>query len=189
MLDPYDVASFGPAMRALNPRQRKFVMVITAPGVMGKKCSAREAAMLAGYSPKSINSQGSMLNRDPKVQAAIREFTATTLVDKGTFIPGGLAALSQLEEALHDRANPNNFQAAKFFLDQVWPAPKPGVVITETVEDARQTDAEMAAWVKELGISYEKTWEHFGWKVAALAFPERKGELPATRPLDKSSRD
>ena len=70
---PPDDPSFGPAMRLLNPMQRKFVLAtqIIGPG----KGNYAECARLAGYSlhANSATVIGSRLARDPKIQTAILE--------------------------------------------------------------------------------------------------------------------
>lgn len=68
-----DDRDFGPAMAALNERQRAFVMaMIEFPGI-----TQRDAAERAGYSPSGSNSalrvHGHYLAHHPGVQAAIRE--------------------------------------------------------------------------------------------------------------------
>ena len=63
---------FGSAMRALNERQRKYVLVRVAQGTK----NAAAAAELAGYSAVSYGSikvQAHALEHNPKIQAAITE--------------------------------------------------------------------------------------------------------------------
>ncbi len=68
---PLDPETFGPAMQALgSDLQRRFVLAL----VQGAK-SAKEAALIAGYSPKTTGSASRLAN-DPKVQAALLEEAA-----------------------------------------------------------------------------------------------------------------
>ncbi len=67
--------SYGPAMMALNERQRKFVVAY----VLFTDCNATEAARAAGYSDKGrhdkpgIRREGHRLVHNPAVGLAIRE--------------------------------------------------------------------------------------------------------------------
>ena len=63
-------AKLGPAMEALAPRMRQFVLAILQTG-----CTHSKAAELAGYSggPDTWKAMGWKLSRDARVQAAIHE--------------------------------------------------------------------------------------------------------------------
>lgn len=90
---------FGPAMAALNVRQRHFVLALLDLG--GR--DATEAARRAGYSPGSTNEndggrrvQAFRLMHDPKVLEAIREESITRMRSDG------LALTHDLLEIAHD---------------------------------------------------------------------------------------
>lgn len=72
MAAPTD-AEIEEALDALNPRQRKFTLLV-AEGLV----SASQAAREAGYSPKTRETQAHALLRNPKVKRALRLLGART---------------------------------------------------------------------------------------------------------------
>src|SRR5579864_3600721 len=89
----------GPAMRALNERQRAFV--VAAQQIGGGDVNRRQwktrAARLAGYTgtDSSINVQACRLAENPKVQAAIKELALSTVSSEP------LAAIGILVDIAH----------------------------------------------------------------------------------------
>ena len=72
-LPTFDTGRLGPAMEALPPRMRQFVMAIIQTG-----CTNAKAADLAGYQggPDTWKAMGWRLAHDSRVQAAIQEEAA-----------------------------------------------------------------------------------------------------------------
>lgn len=70
-------AEFGPAMMALLPRRRAFVVALFAQGAT----NAAGAARAAGYQTTgtALNVEGHRLLHDPKVQEAMHEFARSRL--------------------------------------------------------------------------------------------------------------
>jgi hypothetical protein len=101
MTEPSDIPH-GPAMTALNERQRKFVNALfLAPKSHGSRTFAARAA---GYgtptsSRQSLASIAHALSNDPKIQAAISEVSASYLTTLG---PTAVRALRKLLD------NPNH---------------------------------------------------------------------------------
>ena len=101
---PADHASFGPAMRKLNPMQRKYVLAVQMLGSSNNK----RAALLAGYGDDESKmglqvaaNAGWRLSHDPDVQSAMLEEAGKRM--------GGLRfrAIEVLREIVEDtRAKP-----------------------------------------------------------------------------------
>lgn len=72
--------------KGLTPQQRYF-----AAEVATGKCTLAEAAIRAGYSPKTANSQGSQLLSNPKIAAEVNRIQAKAAVQ----------AIGSKEEALN----------------------------------------------------------------------------------------
>lgn len=109
----------GPAMSALNERQRKFVHALfLAPKTHGSRTFA---AKVAGYgtptsSRQSMSQIGHQLSTDPKVQAAISEVSASYLTTLG---PPAVRALRRL---LDDPKHKDHGRALGIIMDRVAPA-------------------------------------------------------------------
>lgn len=111
------LSELGPAMRALNPQQRAFVIA------MGEVTDGNQttAALMAGYGADSATDaqrkaaarvRGSVLAQDPKVLAAIKECAEKRLHS------GALIATKALLEMVNDPLDKNRFKAACRLLDQ-----------------------------------------------------------------------
>lgn len=102
---------FGPAMRALNERQQKFVLYwLNHP-----KCTAAAAAKAAGYSDDaaSVKVQGYRLRHDERVIAAIQEVSSQLLRTKGAVL--GIGTIMRIAE--NDK-HPDQLAAAKALADR-----------------------------------------------------------------------
>jgi phage terminase small subunit len=110
-----DVKGLGPDMVALNPRQRRYVIALSE-GMNGAA-----AARAAGYgtptsSAKSIGNIAHQLNNDPKVQAAVAEFSKAILRAAGPSI-----ATRAVLKIAGDDAHNDQLKAAKLLLDRFDP--------------------------------------------------------------------
>lgn len=117
-MDTNVVAQEGPAMAALNERQKRFVHALfLAPRSHGSRTFAAKAA---GYgtptsSRKSLSQIGHQLSTDPKVQAAISEVSASYLTTLG---PPAVRALRKL---LEDPRHKDHGRALGIIMDRVAP--------------------------------------------------------------------
>jgi phage terminase small subunit len=105
-----DIEHLGPAMRALNPRQRRFVQIY----VDDPRKSASEVSREAGYSSRigADRVQAHYLMHSPKVRLALREeLTARFAAD------AALARRVMVEEA-QDRTSPFRLKAAQALADR-----------------------------------------------------------------------
>jgi phage terminase small subunit len=108
----------GPAMAALNERQKRFVHALfLAPRSHGSRTFAAKAA---GYgtptsSRKSLSQIGHQLSADPKIQAAISEVSASYLTTLG---PPAVRALKRL---LDDPKHKDHGRALGIIMDRVAP--------------------------------------------------------------------
>jgi phage terminase small subunit len=84
MDDRADSTAVGPAMQALNERQRRYVHALfEAPRSYGSGVFAAKAAGYSDSSRQVLASQAHQLNADPKVQAAIAEVSQQHLTTLG----------------------------------------------------------------------------------------------------------
>ncbi|WP_441232683.1 hypothetical protein [Bradyrhizobium sp. 1200_D9_N1_1] len=127
-MDTNVVAQEGPAMAALNERQKRFVHALfLAPRSHGSRTFAAKAA---GYgtptsSRKSLSQIGHQLSTDPKVQAAISEVSASYLTTLG---PPAVRALRKL---LEDPGHKDHGRALGIIMDRVTPIQSTAVLKVE----------------------------------------------------------
>lgn len=127
-MDKVAGAQEGPAMAALNERQRKFVHALfLAPKSHGSRTFAARAA---GYgtptsSRQSLSQIGHQLSTDPKVQAAISEVSASYLTTLG---PPAVRALRRL---LDDPKHKDHGRALGIIMDRVTPVQSTAVLKVE----------------------------------------------------------
>ena len=90
---PEDDPSFGPAMRKLTPRQRKFVLAV---GIVGRG-NFKRCALLAGYKDHTNNTAqiGWRLSHDPLVQAAMLEEAGKRLSSYSVSVADSLLDIAQ----------------------------------------------------------------------------------------------
>lgn len=99
----------GPAMSALNPRQRAFVIAYNNAG--GN--NATEAGRTAGYkNGTGLRQSVHALLHDPKIQAAVREDISARFTED---LPDTKAALDKIARA---ETHPKHFDAIKLKLHQ-----------------------------------------------------------------------
>lgn len=133
----------GPAMLALNERQRRFVHAL----MMQARKSNSGAAKLAGYSARSgvsLRVAGHRLAHDAKVIAAIREETANRIQSSA------LMAADVLFDIANDpkQAAKERRAAAGMLLDRGGFGPQQHISVTKTVND--MTGAAMLDRIKAL---------------------------------------
>ena len=106
--------NLGPAMRALRPRQRRFVVALLHLGGIGARQNA-EAAREAGYTGDrlTITRTAHRLAHDPMVLAAIEEEGRKRLH------AGIITATSALVEIASDPLHKDRLKAAGMVLDRV----------------------------------------------------------------------
>jgi hypothetical protein len=106
-----DIGELGPAMRALNVRQRLFVEALLMQG----NADQHRAAAAAGYTgtDEVLRSTGSRLARDDKVRAAIHEESIRRMES------AAILATSVLVEIAGDSMHKDRLKASLAILDRV----------------------------------------------------------------------
>ena len=152
--------TLGPAMRALpSDQMRDFVRLLVTGNYNGT-----EAAEIAGYSASSrnvLNAKASDLNRDPRIQAALREECLKVIATHG---PKAIATL--VEIASNPRAaDRDRIKAATELLNRggLSSVTKHDVSVTVSVTDAEK-DREILALATELGLDQTATQKLLGYK-------------------------
>ncbi len=120
---------YGPAMAALNERQRKFVMaMLLIPG-----CSHARAAREAGYSDvkEGAKVRGHYAAHNPKIQEAIREEAGRRLSSLSVI------AANVMMDVMLDKATPakDKLKAASAVLDRTGFAATQNINVNKTVTD------------------------------------------------------
>lgn len=131
-----DTSELGPAMRALNERQRRFVVAFYHTG------SRERAAHIAGYAgdlgSNLLGVSAYSVWHQPKVQIAIKEFGESSVL--GGLIPMAFAAL---EDALRSGDTKEKTKAALAVMDRTGFHAKSEQII-------RQPDKSRADQIKEI---------------------------------------
>lgn len=124
-----DATDYGPAMSALNERQRKFVLaMLMIPG-----CSHARAAREAGYSDvkEGAKVRGHYAAHNPKIQEAIREEAGKRL--NGLSV---IAANVMMDVMLDTKTPPKDkLKAAAAVLDRTGFAAAQNINVNKTVTD------------------------------------------------------
>lgn len=143
-----DLDDFGPAMRALNERQRLFVIALRGQ----KRKNFTAAAKAAGYSPNSyaaLRGQGHSLSRNEAVVAALQE-EATRHLDGSA-----LLAVDVLVQIANDpkQTSKERRAAALALLDRSGHGASQNINVNKTVVDRTGPAmiARIAALAKALG--------------------------------------
>lgn len=152
-LEPPVDGSYGPAMAALNEKQRLFVRgLFELPG--GKYGAATRAARAAGYgtptsSPGSFASISSRLCANPAIQEAIQEVTrqyTTTL---------GPHAVRALKNLLGTPSHREHGRALGIVMERVAPAQSTHTIaVRHDATPAFQDSAQVMARMAELAAKY-----------------------------------
>lgn len=123
-----DVSEYGPAMRALNPRQRGFVIAMFETNL--EKPNNTDFARMAGYtgSDEALRVTAHRVAHSEKVQLAIKEEAERRTV---AFLP---RALGRLQDMAMDKFHKDSLAAAKHTAAIAGLAPKTHHVI-EHVHD------------------------------------------------------
>lgn len=144
-----DETELGPAMKALNPRQRGFVM---AKFDLGDHPTDTECAYAAGFTsstPNGMHVQAHRLAMNSKVQAAIREEADRRAL---SLLP---MAHRRMSEKLLDKSDKDNFAVVKHVQALSGISPKQ-IHIVEHVNDRKALIEEIKAsllLLKSFGVS------------------------------------
>lgn len=139
-----DVEDLGPAMRALSPRQRKFVIAYFHTG------DRRASARMSGYSDPNENALGVTAHRvfhNAKVQEAMREYGRETAL--GALIP---TAFKAIEEALAQGDTKEKIKAAGMVLDRTGFHATMEHKVVKVDETREQTIRSIMKLAKEQGL-------------------------------------
>lgn len=124
-----DDVEYGPAMQALNERQRKFVLaMLEIPG-----CSHAKAARVAGYSDVKAGAKvrGHYAAHNPKIQEAIRE-EARRRLDGLSVIAANVMMDAMLDPKVPTK---DKLKAASAVLDRTGFAAAQNINVNKTVTD------------------------------------------------------
>lgn len=159
-----DASDYGPAMAALNERQRAFVLaMLTIPG-----CSHARAAREAGYSDvaEGAKVRGHYLAHSPNVQAALREEAGKRLNSLSVVAANVMMDIMLAE----DSSSKDKLKAAMAVLDRTGFAAAQNINVNKTVTD--QSGAAIMSQIRALA-------DRLGVPVAGLL-----GKQPAVPAID-----
>jgi hypothetical protein len=155
-----DDAEYGPAMSALNSRQRSFVMALfTGHGRHGRVSEAYLAAGYSGDNANAVAASASRLLHSDSVQAAISEVCRRAL--------GGMAhdPVRVVQEIMSDPSHEDRLRAAGRVLDHAAPTVQQISVTHEDITPASR-DKDLVSYLRELialGVVREKLIDKFGF--------------------------
>jgi phage terminase small subunit len=148
-LEPPVDAAYGPAMAALNEKQRLFVRgLFELPG--GKHGAATRSARAAGYgsptsSAQSFASIASRLCADPKIQEAIQEVSRQYVTTMGPL------AVRALKNLLGDKAHRDHGRSLGLVMDRIAPLETTHhVKVNHDATPALRATAEVLARIADL---------------------------------------
>lgn len=166
------IREFGPAMRALNERQQKFVLAAREIG--GQKNWRTMAARLAGYegTDVSLRVQAHRLANNPLVQAAIKEVALATLASSGLVVTGVLLDIIMGEIP----ATPSEkLKAAAMVFNRIgMPELTEHKVTVEHTLNTEDALAKLNRFSKQLGLDPQKLLGQMGLEVIDGEFSEVK---------------
>jgi phage terminase small subunit len=157
----------GPAMRALNERQRKFVIAFFHTGKRGP------AAAMAGYATLNINQAAYQVWHDQKVQAALREFAHGSQI--GTLIP---EAFKVLEQALSGNASKEQLKAAGMVMDRTGFHALAEVKVTHEVQSREELIRQVNRDATALGLNAKELLGGATDFVTDVEYKEVTGQEP-----------
>jgi phage terminase small subunit len=144
-----ETSDLGPAMRALNERQRKFVVAYFHTG------SREKAAYIAGYAGELnsnlIGVSAYSVWHNPKVQTAIKEFGEQSVL--AGLVPLAFAAL---ESALQLGDNKDKITAAKIVMDRTGFHAKSEVITSKGTQTREDQIKEIVRLAKLQGLDPRK---------------------------------
>lgn len=141
--DP-ELADLGPAMRALTPKQRHFVLAYFH---VGKR---ERAAFMAGYAGEEgsnkLGVSAYVVWHHPKVQAAIKEHASGALVG---MLPGAIARLHQI---MQDGGDKDGLKAIQLITDRTGFHATTEMKVTHVDESREDTIREIVRMAREQGL-------------------------------------
>ncbi len=150
----------GPAMRALNERQRDFVrhLVIGKPGYGALTAAARKAGYGKNSKAPTLQKHAHDLSRNPRIIAAIAEEAKKII--RGV---GHAEAVSAAMNMVRDPAHRDHARAVFGILDRVDAVVgKLSVDVTHHIEDPDRAALEELKALRALGTSRVKLLELYG---------------------------
>ena len=166
-----EVSDFGPAMAALNEKQRAFVMaMIEFPGI-----TQAEAARRAGYSDVKDGAKvrGHYCAHNPAVQAAIREEAGKRLNSTSLMAANALLAMLT-DEGVEPK---DKIKAAGMLLDRSGFGAAQTINVNKTTTDrtGKAIMDRIAALSQKLGVDATKLLSPAPVEVVDAEFSEVKG--------------
>lgn len=104
--EPLDLATLGPAMRAITDLQRRFVLAMFSAPTANASSWARSAGFSAA-SPGALRVTAHRLMHDPKIAAAVQEFAAQNLS-----VVGPALSLGVMMKIARSKGHKDQFKAA-----------------------------------------------------------------------------
>jgi phage terminase small subunit len=154
---------WGPAMAALSPRQRAYVLalMVEKPGHGALTAAARAA----GYgnregttTPKTMAVIAQRLQNNDKVIAAIAEMTKKIIRSEA------LASIETVREIRDDPLHKDRLKAAMVFVDRVDPVEtRHNVEVTHKVVNHDQEAVDTLRYMRSIGASRAALEAHFGF--------------------------
>jgi phage terminase small subunit len=152
--------ALGPAMQALNERQRRFVTALfEVPSGYGQlAAAAREAGYGAESTPAVVAQIAQNLATNDKVIAAINEVAKKTV--RGKLIPAAVAAMSEI---VNDITHKDRARMALSVLERVDPVEtKHSVEVTHRTLSPLEQDLKVLEGMRTIGASREHMRDFFG---------------------------
>jgi phage terminase small subunit len=147
----------GPAMRALNERQRRFVLAMLFD--QGKRFGRlKRSAQLAGYTGTQLRVTAHDLSRNPKIIAALNE-EGKKLIHGGIYADAIVAVRNLVQDAAHR----DHARAVGMVIDRVHPlTTHHSVDVVHRHENRDQVALEELKALRQLGATRDKLLELFG---------------------------
>jgi phage terminase small subunit len=157
--EPDDTRGLGPAMKALTPKHRRFVIALFEfPKRHGRVAAAARAA---GYGldsdPDSVAVMGHQISHREDVQKAIAEFALKRVHVNA---PDAVAAFEQI---MSDPLHKDRLKAASGYLERITPTVQKVEVTHEVVVDHKRDALEHLKHLKSIGATREMLEREFGY--------------------------
>lgn len=141
---------FGPAMEALNERQRGFVIAYCTMGYADKTAAARAAGYKESPNGRGLSTQAQALMHNPRIQAAVVEFGKARLHE---MLPNALKAL---EDIVNQPGHKKQLDAARVIMNRAGLQERMIVEHTgEILLSAKEKVMEIKQMAKLLGLKPE----------------------------------
>jgi phage terminase small subunit len=153
LLDPNDLPEYGPAMQALSPMMRAFVLALLDQRGRRNNTAAARRAGYAGGSPVALRVTGHRLAHDARVIAALHEEAGKRMETAAHIAAGAVIAVMTKKDA----KDKDVLKAAGMILDRTGYGAAQTINVNKTV--TRKMD--MSAAAAKIAEFRQKFPEHF----------------------------